>query len=511
MAEQQPVIDPIDPLVDPPLRTEAPADFTPKADRFLAALPAMVRQINAMITKTNALATWVSTIVKSYADSASGSASAADTSAKASDTSAKAASTSADGAASSLASSRVVQSAVEQAAGLPSGTQVGSLLRIKNTQGEKDWWLPVISQVGDTLVSSQAPDSTWLPTGQTFLQTVAPALFARLGVIADWPLSGITNLGSLNTIGGNNYQLQAAAYGNGYYVALLQNSSTGFRSQDAFNTLTQINHPSYNWIDVDYGNNRFVAVTSDTSLAMVSLDNGSSWTLSNTNLGSSADLRIRSYGGGFLAVKINANSNIAAVATTTDGNTWTTRTAPSGNIYSKPAFGAGVMVIVTADGCFTSSNVGVTWTKRTSFPFTPTLGASVVYGTGIGFLAINPQTLDVAFSVDGISWTTKSKIPYSSGGSNMRLAGGQGGFYVQNSDATTAYTTVDGSKWIPRVVPAVRGGSTLTVGSTHILFPFTTTGNTIRVKAFSYDPATQFYSTDPIATPQGLNQYVKGA
>ncbi|CAB4861142.1 unannotated protein [freshwater metagenome] len=136
---------------------------------------------------------------------------------------------------------------------------------------------------------------------------------------------------------------KAVAYGNGRFVVVTNDKAYYSADGDTFTATTTVGSGKY-WRDVTYGAGTWVAVgttgfSSANSTAMVSTDNGSTWTAATIP---SVVWWGVAYGDGqFVAVGNGANS----IATSADGTTWTAQTTPNLGSYSV-AIGAGTTVAV---------------------------------------------------------------------------------------------------------------------------------------------------------------------
>jgi hypothetical protein len=162
--------------------------------------------------------------------------------------------------------------------------------------------------------------------------------------------------------------------------------------------------PAGTWINITYGNGRFVVIGTTTSAAY-STDDGTTWN-SMTGL-PSATWNDVAYGAGlFVAV---ANSGTVA-ASSSNGTSWTSRTIPSGS-YRSVVFGKNKFVAVPVSGTSGAySNNGTTWSTMTvpSASYT-----NVAYGQGL-FFAVSTTTT-AATSEDGIYWTTRTMSASANG------------------------------------------------------------------------------------------------
>ena len=110
----------------------------------------------------------------------------------------------------------------------------------------------------------------------------------------------------------------ALTYGKGRYMALVGGSTDAFYSEDGGQTWTSVTLPTTaDWVDVIWGNGRFVAIASDSITAVYSLD-GITWTQFNMPTGGT--YRRLSYGHGIFVATRDDNS----VAYSEDGVLWET-------------------------------------------------------------------------------------------------------------------------------------------------------------------------------------------
>uniref|UniRef100_UPI0025CE5762 hypothetical protein n=1 Tax=uncultured Lamprocystis sp. TaxID=543132 RepID=UPI0025CE5762 len=178
---------------------------------------------------------------------------------------------------------------------------------------------------------------------------------------------------------------RSVTYGNGRFVAVAQTGTNQvMTSPDGTTWTAQTAAAAVTWYSVAYGNNRFVAVASGgTGTRVMTSPDGIAWTAyaaANDNL----SWRSVTYGNGqFVAV-----GSAGAVMTSTDGSTWTTRTAAAAINWTSVTYGDGLFVAVASSGVgnrVMTSPDGVTWTART----TPADNqwTSVIYGSGL-FVAV---------------------------------------------------------------------------------------------------------------------------
>ena len=191
-------------------------------------------------------------------------------------------------------------------------------------------------------------------------------------------------------------QWYSVCYGNGKYVAIVWSSNIYAYSTDGINW-TQGNMPSVqDRTSVCYGNDKYVAVAYNTNIMAYSTD-GISWT--NGNMPSSQSWESVCYGNGKYVAIVN-NSNIMAYST--DGISWTNGNMPSSQSWESVCYGNGKYVaIVYESNIMAYSTDGISWTQGT-MPSTQ-YWYSICYGND-KFVAVSDSNI-MAYSTDGISWT----------------------------------------------------------------------------------------------------------
>jgi hypothetical protein len=163
------------------------------------------------------------------------------------------------------------------------------------------------------------------------------------------------------------------------------------------------------WVDVAYGESRFVAIASDSTTVRVSLD-GEVW--DNTGTLSATGYTALAYGMGlFVAVKSGSR---AVNYSSTGLSTWTEEATglPSTAAWTDITWGNGRFVAIAGGGSTAAaySLDGVTWTAATLPAGTWT---KVAYGQSV-FLAVSTTTA-AAVSEDGVTWTSKTMDTASGG------------------------------------------------------------------------------------------------
>jgi len=488
-------------LPEAPQRRMARDVYPVVADKWAAALGPWTTQVNAVVTWMGNQVDAVAASAKAASDSATAASQAvtdAQAQVKLATDQAVASKGSADAAARQLSSTETVAAAVRAQVNLPSLVgKAGQYWRVAADEKTLELVPLIISQVGDTLVSTQAPDNTWVPTGRVYSQVTYPALFAKLGVVADWVLSQQL-VGNVP----NNYAYPDMVFGNGLFVALDSGNGTALTSPDGV-TWTVRNLPvSANFAAVEYGAN-FVAVATSTSTTALTSPDGITWT-ARTLPSTESWTNVKYSNGVYLAV---AGGRIAATSAN-GGATWTLRNMPANNlggVYGLAASPTTFLTLTGGQSYYTSSN-GVDWTNRTM----PIIAVAVIYANNV-FFAFNASG-QCAVSSDGVNW---QNYTMPAPGNSFVVAGGGGQFIMKIVGSNTYYTSTVGEpgKWTARTAGFTDPTGSKMVYGNRSFVSIDTNGNTNRRirRPWSYDSSQQFYTTDPIAQSQGLSQYIKAA
>jgi hypothetical protein len=191
-------------------------------------------------------------------------------------------------------------------------------------------------------------------------------------------------------------------------VAGTSANTTGAYSADGITWTATSLVTSATWVDVTFGSQKFVAISSDSTTVRVSND-GETWdqtgTLTTTGFTSVA------YGKGkFVAIK--SGTNVTNYSTTGTG-TWTADTLPSSSNWNSIAYGNNRFVAISnTSGTIAAYSLdGITWTAST-LPATAQW-TKVTYGQGV-FLAVSTTTA-AATSPDGVTWTSRTTSTAASG------------------------------------------------------------------------------------------------
>jgi hypothetical protein len=258
-----------------------------------------------------------------------------------------------------------------------------------------------------------------------------------------------------------NMSLEAAASGNGIYVAV---GEDGFimRSIDGTTWTIVSSVVGDDLWDVAYGNGVFVAVGGNTVFVS---DDGLTWN-EYTPPTDFSSYSITFGNGIFVAIDSNPNS----VFISNNGINWGLPvTLPSDTTLTDISYGDNLFVVVGYNGTVVTSPDGTSWTLETSNT-TKTLW-QVTYGTGPGVYVIVGESGTVLTSPNGHAWTVQA-----SGISQTLMTVGYGGngFVTSgsnsSSDAGHIWTSPDGAGWTEQTSPAYEWFfDTLYAGSTYFL------------------------------------------
>lgn len=198
---------------------------------------------------------------------------------------------------------------------------------------------------------------------------------------------------------------------------------------------------SGNWYGACYGDGKFVAIVNDSNIAAYSSD-GINWT--QITLPLSDDWRGVAYGNGmFMAVAYSSST----ILYSTNGISWSTRSLPVAKRWVGITFGGGKFVIITyADKVTACSSDGVNWT-------TSTVGTQfandITYGDGKFVITSNGGST-AAYSCDGVNWTTVN-VPIVAAD---LVAYGNGMFVAITDNGNDMMYSEDGITWQSSTLPA---------------------------------------------------------
>ncbi|HYE30809.1 MAG TPA: immunoglobulin domain-containing protein [Methylomirabilota bacterium] len=209
-------------------------------------------------------------------------------------------------------------------------------------------------------------------------------------------------------------QVESLAFGNGRWVGLGQDFTAA--STDSF---TWNRRPTLGGLrQVAFGNGRFVAL-STTGVSGTSTD-GLQWTI-RTNL--PAQMNVLAFGGG----RFVAAGAAGKTAFSTDGLTWTEKASGATETFTAITYANGKFVAVGQGGSITSAD-GETWTRGGTFT-----GQSYAVAGGNGVFVTAGANGYYSYSTNGSSWTqrrTAYRGPINSYPEFKRAAYANGVFYL---------------------------------------------------------------------------------
>jgi hypothetical protein len=257
-----------------------------------------------------------------------------------------------------------------------------------------------------------------------------------------------------------------------------------------------------------YGNSLYVQVGTNATTTANSIQtstNGVTWTAQASTYGSAAGataFSVASITGRFIVIGHNATAQ--SISTSTNGSTWTAVTNPTswqtglggGTAYSAvTSNGTNLFVLINGDGASASSNFytstdGITWTLRTA-PLLTQVGSLADGQLGFTnslFYLINPFVAQgtIYTSTNGVTWTVNTVTQSPSNANQMTF--GEGNYVVNttnnsgllfvstdlvtwktittNSGGTTKQVGYNGSIWVVVGNGAANGASSTTVHGT---------------------------------------------
>lgn len=213
----------------------------------------------------------------------------------------------------------------------------------------------------------------------------------------------------------------AISGGNNQFTGCVYNSSTAYSSPDGITWTTRSLPSSNYWFLTSYAYDRWFAIGTNTAYSQdvgaYSTNGGATWTALTMPTGYNTFGTIVIYSNG---IYMTNAANYNYVMTSTNGTTWTLRTAvlPSGsNTWLRPDIDDKGMIFIPTRGTIgaTSTDGGLTWTSRTQL-------AGSYDGTawGNGAWATTGYTdVYAASSPDAITWTQRTQPDFYYGWSHI--------------------------------------------------------------------------------------------
>ncbi len=246
-------------------------------------------------------------------------------------------------------------------------------------------------------------------------------------------------------------QWNGVAFGNGLHVAVGRDGTVATSPTGATWTITRYGNPATTVLNaVAFANGQFVAVgmgatRTGAALIMTSPD-GTTWSVVETVANTvSAQLSDIAFGGGTWVAVGGAGAN--RILTSTDGRTWTARSAPGFANGSKLTYGAGRFVAAGSGNTALTSTDGITWTNPTVAPAN-TLLVGVAFGGGRFVLVGRDANFTAAAftSTDGTIWTAAPAIANASNNTGFLNAVHDGTRFIA-AGGVGIFTSPDGTAW----------------------------------------------------------------
>lgn len=187
---------------------------------------------------------------------------------------------------------------------------------------------------------------------------------------------------------------------------------------------------------VVYGNSTYIIGGENGALA-TSTD-GISWTTRSSSLGVTQIYGL-SYGGGVFVCAARGG----LLSTSTDGITWTTRNALSGGFdFNFARYVNGYHYVGGASGVLRRSTDGVTWSSASSHTMTT---YDIAYGVvgGTGYYVLVGTSGYVSSGTDGVTWTSRTGF----GSSDVRAVTYGNGLFVAGGSGGLIRTSTNGQGW----------------------------------------------------------------
>jgi hypothetical protein len=277
---------------------------------------------------------------------------------------------------------------------------------------------------------------------------------------------------------------QGVTFGNDLFVAVSSDGATRVQtSPDGVTWTARAAAEANAWTDVTFGNNLFVAVSSDGTNRVQTSPDGITWT-ARAAAEANAWIGITFGNDLFVAVSLGGTNQIQ---TSPDGITWSARVAAAANTWQELTFGNNLFVAVGVSAGVMSSPDGITWTSRTASEFISWIG--ITFGNDL-FVAVGASgTNRVMTSPDGITWTSRVAASQSDW---KAITFGDGVFVsIDNANEVGMYSS-DGITWTGFAIDGDGSWEDVTYGNGN--FIGVADAGTDRVFKMSLSPQYNFYS-----------------
>ncbi|KFE51136.1 WD40/YVTN/BNR-like repeat-containing protein [Pseudomonas syringae] len=501
-----------------PNRGDAPADFSQKADTFVAALPPFALKMNQAISWMSAtMAT-----VLDYRDAAALSAQAAAQSAVTASQAIGAAQAARDAAAASATAAQVAAAAAGAAAGLPAVIGHGGQALVAKLD-ESGFELKAIGQaIGDVLETTRTPDATYLLCDTIYTRAAYPALFAIVGTQAEKD-DGVNPTAITHGLAAGSYVILAGKDDVFVAVGVTTNSETnGTAGRSTDKGLTWSPIPSlvggYSLKSLaTNGNGTWVATmnrgssASNVGWVARSDDNGVTWAIAELTVGYGYNGQppLVVYDGFSKFIIYTAGQTTTRGAVSTNGGvSWTEIVLPS-NIQSLTVdFSGNLYVVRSPSGTQqellrapVSTIVFSRIVNRSGSSGVVFFGAPA-HGQGVSAFVMDGQLF---VSTDGgKQWAPK--LISSAAAINITPYG----YIVVGSSDAILMSSDFGETWYERPLGGLQlaiSGNITTTGVVVVSGVSTTFSRSARL--YNYDVATQF-KTPARKAPKGYKAYIKG-
>lgn len=509
----------ITPLPVPPARGDAPADFSSKADAFVAALVPFVTQANAQADFNDQRATDSESSATASANSASAAANSATLAAQ----QVGLATQEADRSGSAADTATAAAAAAGAAAGLPALVgNAGKALIVKTDESGVEFG-EVGQKIGDILETIRTPDATYLLCDTIYTQAAYPELFAIIGTQGEKddgvnPVSISHGLGSgyivwAIQVGMNDVFVAVGGSGNSDTNGVAGRSTDKGLTWSPIPTLT--GGYSLKSLATD-GVGTWVATMNRSGGAAAvarSTDNGLTWTVSDLTVGYSNNGQPPSlvYDGvsRFLIYSYGQSTTHGAISTD-GGATWAGVVLPTGIQYvTSDGSGSFYMTRQPAANQQEFLKTGVS-DLIFSTVISRTGGGNTYFGTPVHGGGISAFIMDAQLFVSddgGKTWTAKL-IARGIAGTNVTVS--RDGYIFVRYYKGVLFSSDKGETWIARPTGGIQMAINGNMTSDGVVVSVGDSATFSRsTRLYNYDVATQF-KTPARKAPNGYKAYIKG-